>query len=171
MKIEPIKLTKPTILSRPNQPTIFLVYSVLACILIKQRNQNIVDLLLASFNMLILQDLAAQRINISLCVLQVISYNKRSLWETLKTMYVQALKRGGWLYATSTSFWRGINAVTNDFVLGRSRGSYCKHREASRTSSVPSSFENCPSKQESVSIWRFLSRMRSRAWEIVSNEC
>lgn len=65
---------------------------------------------------------------------------------------------------TSVSFCKGVKADTNDFEFGRSRGSYCKQREAKRTSSVPSSLENCPSKQESVSIWRFLSRIRSRAW-------
>ncbi|KAK7836246.1 serine/threonine-protein kinase bsk8 [Quercus suber] len=39
-----------------------------------------------------------------------------------------------------------------DFGLGRSRGSYCQTSEANLTNSVPSSSENCPSKQESVSI-------------------
>lgn len=53
---------------------------------------------------------------------------------------------------TSVSFCRGTNAATNDLGLGRSRGSYSKHREAKRTNSVPSSLENCPSKQESVSV-------------------
>jgi hypothetical protein len=55
--------------------------------------------------------------------------------------------------------------VTSDFGLGRSRGSDCKHREARRTNSVPSSSENCPSKHESVRLWRFLSLIRSRAWK------
>jgi len=64
---------------------------------------------------------------------------------------------------TSVSFWRGAKAATNDFGLGRSLGSYCKHRDAKRTNSVPSSSENCPSKQESVSIWRFLPRITSSA--------
>lgn len=65
---------------------------------------------------------------------------------------------------TSVSFWREVRDVTNDFGFGRSRGSYCKQRDAKRTNSVPSSLENCPSRQESVSIWRFLSRIKSRAW-------
>lgn len=71
---------------------------------------------------------------------------------------------------TSVSFWRGVKEATNDFGFGRSRGSDCKHREANRTNSVASS-ESCPSKQESVSIWRFLSRIRSRAWyKIISHQ-
>lgn len=53
---------------------------------------------------------------------------------------------------TSESFCKGIRAVTSDFGLGRSRGSDCKHRDARRTNSVPSSSENCPSKHESVRL-------------------
>lgn len=65
---------------------------------------------------------------------------------------------------TSTSFCNGVNAATKDFGFGRSRGSYCKHREAKRTNSVPSSSENCPSKQESINVCRFRSLIKSRAW-------
>jgi len=70
---------------------------------------------------------------------------------------------------TSVSFWRGAKAATNDLGLGLSLGSYCKHRDAKRTSSVPSLSENCPSKQESVNICRFLSRIKSRACIKFSN--
>lgn len=68
---------------------------------------------------------------------------------------------------TSVSFWRGTKEATSDLGFGLSRGSYCRHLEAKRTSSVPSSFENWPSKQESINVWIFLSRIRSRAWKFL----
>jgi hypothetical protein len=64
---------------------------------------------------------------------------------------------------TWVSFRRGVRAVTRDFALGLSRASNCKQREAKRTSSVPSSFEKWPSKQESISIRKFFPRIRSSA--------
>ena len=64
---------------------------------------------------------------------------------------------------TSVSFWRDMKEVTRDFAFGLSRASYCKQREAKRTSSVPSSFEKLPSRAESISIRKFLPRIRSSA--------
>lgn len=64
---------------------------------------------------------------------------------------------------TSVCFWRAERDVTTVLALGLSRGSYCKQREAILTSSVPSSLEKWPSKHESVSIWKFFSRIKSSA--------
>lgn len=64
---------------------------------------------------------------------------------------------------TEESLWREVSAESSDLMLGLSRGSYCKQREAKRSSSVPSEFEKWPSRQESMSTWEFFALMRSSA--------
>jgi hypothetical protein len=58
-----------------------------------------------------------------------------------------------------------MREVTRDFAFGLSRASYCKQREANRTNSVPSSLEKWPSRAESISIRKFLPRIRSSAYK------
>jgi hypothetical protein len=52
---------------------------------------------------------------------------------------------------TLESRWREVRADSRDLTLGLSRGSYCRQRDAKRTNSVPSEFEKCPSRHESIS--------------------
>lgn len=84
--------------------------------------------------------------------------NKCSKVFNAQSPYPRSLRR-----LTSVLRCSTVSALTSIFAFGRSRGSNCKHRDASRTSSVPSSFENWSSKYESMNCDMFLLRIKSKA--------